>query len=209
MESKVKDLHIKSVHKTNFGDLYEVVLANNDIFYTNADTSISIIGHVIDNRNMSDVTQARLDELSTVDFKSLPLNQSFKLVKGEGKRAIALFEDPNCGYCKAFRQTLEQMDDLTVHTFALAILGEDSIDKSKKLLCASDPAQAWDSWMLHGTLPNNSGDCDTSVLDQNKALAEKLSVSGTPTIVFENGQRIPGVASKETLEKVLAEIYKR
>ena len=206
LESKVKDIQIKSVKKTNVAELYEVVLSNNDILYTDANARYSLIGHLIDNSNMNDITQARLDTLSTVDFKSLPLSQSFKLVKGEGKRSIVLFEDPNCGYCKVFRHTLESMDNISVHTFALDILGDDSTARAKVLLCAADPAHAWDEWMLHNKMPNNSGECDTSVLQKNKALAESLNISGTPTIIFENGQRIPGAASKETVEGILNSI---
>lgn len=206
LESKVKQLEIKSVKKMSYGDLYEVILSNNDIVYTNANTDFTLIGHMINNKDMSDMTQARLDELNVIDFKALPLNQSFALVKGAGKRQIIVFEDPNCGYCKVFRKTLEQMDNLTIHTFAIDILGDDSTIKAKQLLCAKDPAHAWDEWMLRKILPDNSGNCDTSNLDKNKALAEQLGVTGTPTIVFENGKRISGAAGKEALEEMLNEI---
>ena len=206
LESKVKQMEIKSVKKMSYGDLYEVVLSNNDIVYTNANTDFTLVGHMINNTDMSDMTQARLDSLNVVDFKTLPLNQGFPLVKGAGKRQIIVFEDPNCGYCKLFRKTLEQMDNLTIHTFAIDILGADSTVKAKKLLCASDPAHAWDEWMLHKTLPDNQGDCDTSNLEKNKTLAQQLGVTGTPTIIFENGKRIPGAASKEAIEQILSEV---
>ena len=206
LESKIKQLEIKSVKKMSYGDLYEVVLSNNDIIYTNANTDFTLIGHMINNKDMSDMTQARLDELNAIDFKTLPLNQSFALIKGMGKRQIIVFEDPNCGYCKLFRKTLEQMDNLTIHTFAIDILGADSTVKAKQLLCAKDPAHAWDEWMLHKTLPDNSGSCDTSNLDKNKALAEQLGITGTPTVIFQNGKRISGAATKEALEEILSEI---
>ena len=206
LESKVKQLEIKSVKKISYGDLYEVILSNNDIVYTNANTDFTLIGHMINNKDMSDMTQARLDELNVIDFKTLPLNQSLPLIKGAGQREIIVFEDPNCGYCKVFRKTLEQMDNLTIHTFAVDILGVDSTVKAKQLLCAKDPAHAWDEWMLHNKLPDNQSNCDTSSLDKNKLLADQLGVTGTPTIVFENGKRISGAVSKEALEKMLNEI---
>ena len=206
LESKVKQLEIKSVKKISYGDLYEVILSNNDIVYTNANTDFTLIGHMINNKDMSDMTQARLDELNVIDFKTLPLNQSLPLIKGAGQREIIVFEDPNCGYCKVFRKTLEQMDNLTIHTFAVDMLGVDSTVKAKQLLCAKDPAHAWDEWMLHNKLPDNQSNCDTSSLDKNKLLADQLGVTGTPTIVFENGKRISGAVSKEALEKMLNEI---
>lgn len=208
LELKVEKLQVKSVRKMPYSDLYEVVLANNEIVYTNAKTEFTLIGHMINNTDMSDLTQARMDELSVVDFKTLPFAQSFKQVKGDGSRQIAVFEDPNCGYCKAFRHTLENVDNVTVHTFVIDILGPNSTAISKQLLCAADQGAAWDNWMLHKKLPANNGNCDTSVLEKNKALAQQLGVTGTPTIIFENGKRIPGAPDKESLEQMLNTVKK-
>lgn len=208
LELKVEKLEVKSVRKLPYSDLYEVLLANNEIVYTNAKTEFTLIGHMINNADMSDMTQARIDELSAVDFKSLPFAQSFKQVKGDGSRQIAVFEDPNCGYCKAFRHTLENINNITVHTFVIDILGPSSTAAAKQLLCAKDQGAAWDNWMLRKQLPNNSGDCDTSVLEKNKALAQQLGVTGTPTIIFENGKRIPGAPDQESLEEMLSAVKK-
>ena len=203
LELKVEKISVKSVRKLPYSDLFEVVLANNDIVYTNAKTEFTLIGHMINNADMSDMTQARIDELSVVDFKSLPLAQAFKQVKGDGSRQIAVFEDPNCGYCKAFRHTLEKVNNLTVYTFVIDILGPSSTALSKQLLCASDQGAAWDDWMLNKKLPSNSGNCDTSALDKNKALAQQLGVTGTPTIIFVNGKRTPGAPDQASLEEML------
>ena len=204
LELKIEKLEVKSVRQLPYSDLFEVVLANNEIVYTNAKTEFTLIGHMINNADMSDMTQARMDELSVVDFKTLPFTQSFKQVKGDGSRQIAVFEDPNCGYCKAFRHTLEKVDNVTIHTFVVDILGPKSTVAAKQLLCAKDQGAAWDNWMLHQQLPDNSGDCDTSVLDKNKTLAQQLGVTGTPTIIFENGKRIPGAPDQASLEEMLA-----
>lgn len=204
LERKVKDLKIQSVTQTAFGDLYEVVLEGNQILYTNGATSYTLAGHLFDNATMNDVTQQRMSELSRVEFKTLPLDQSFKLVKGDGKRVLAVFEDPNCGYCKVLRKTLEQVDNITLYTFAVDILGPQSTQLSKQLLCANDPAHAWDAWMLKGTLVRNAGTCDTSVLARNKALAQKIGVTGTPAIVFANGKLASGALDKASLEQALS-----
>ena len=204
LELKVEKVEVKSVHKLPYNDLFEVVLGNNDIVYTNAKTEFTLVGHMINNSDMTDLTQARIDQLSTVDFKSLPFAQSFKQVKGDGSRQIAVFEDPNCGYCKMFRHTLEKMNNLTIHTFVIDILGPNSTEIAKQLLCAKDQGAAWDNWMLNKKLPDNKGDCDTSVLEKNKALAQKLGVTGTPTIIFEDGSRIPGAADQAALEEKLS-----
>jgi thiol:disulfide interchange protein DsbC len=194
---------VKSVSKTPFRDLYEVVLENNEIVYTNAATQFIMAGSLINAEDRRNLTQARQDELNRIDFKTLPLSQSFKLVKGTGQRHIALFEDPNCGYCKQFRMTLEKTNNITLHTFVVDILGPDSTDKAQTLLCATDTAKAWDEWMLYSKMPENTNNCDTSVLQKNKALAIKLGVTGTPTVFLEDGNRLPGAVDLATLEAAL------
>jgi thiol:disulfide interchange protein DsbC len=203
LELKWDDLKITSVQALPWVDLYEVVLSNNDIVYTNKNTDFTLIGNLIRNQDKRNLTQERSEKLLTVDFKSLPFSQASTQIKGAGTRHIAVFEDPNCGYCKRFRQILEQTDNITIHTFIVDILGDESTAMAKRLLCAPKPVAAWNAWMLQHTEPPQAQDCDTSVLSKNRALAQKLGVTGTPTIIFANGKRIPGMASKVDLEKAL------
>ena len=202
-ELKFERSKVKNVRKMPFKDLYELQLDKNELVYTNADTEFIMVGNLINTQDMRNLTQERADELSIIDFKALPLAQSFALVKGDGSRHIAIFEDPNCGYCKLFRKTLEKTDNITVHTFVIDILGDDSTAKAKKLLCTKDPAHTWDNWMLHGKPPEDSTVCDTSVLDKNRKLAQELGVTGTPTIFFENGTRAPGAVGEEEFQSML------
>lgn len=206
LEKKIEKLSIQSVHRLPMGELYEVILDNNEILYTNAKTEFTIVGHIFNNADMSDLTQARLDDLSKIDFKTLPLAQAFKQVKGNGSRQIVVFEDPNCGYCKMLHKNLESISDITVHIFVIDVLGESSTQLGQQLLCAPDSAQAWNDWMVHKQLPSViASNCDASVLAKNDVLAKQLGVSGTPTIFFENGKRIPGVMDAASLEQMMNE----
>lgn len=200
---KFEGAKVQSIRKTQFNDLYEVILEGNEIVYTNAATDYIMAGSLINSEDQRNLTQERKDELNKVDFKTLPLKQAFSLVKGTGKRQIVLFEDPNCGYCKHFRKTLESVDNLTIYTFVVDILGDDSTAKAKVLLCAPNPAKAFDDWMIHGKKPENVSACDTSVLEKNKALAIKLGITGTPTVFLEDGSRLPGAVDLQTLEAAL------
>ncbi|MEI4884211.1 DsbC family protein, partial [Klebsiella pneumoniae] len=84
-----------------------------DIMYTDDQAKYLIIGHVLDMETRKDYTKERLDEVNRIKFSDLPLDSSIKMVKGNGKRVIAVFEDPNCGYCKRLRHTLASMDNVT------------------------------------------------------------------------------------------------
>jgi thiol:disulfide interchange protein DsbC len=200
-----ENVKVDSVARTPYAGLFEVRVGG-DIFYTDAKGDYLFIGRVVDSKTMQDYTRARVDEINKIKFADLPLDSAVKMVKGNGKRVIAVFEDPNCGYCKRFRQTLNEMDNVTVYTFMYNILAEDSAVKSRNIWCSSDRAKAWDEWMLSGkAAPAAPANC-TAPNDKVLALGQKMKVTGTPTIFFTDGTRIPGAVDGKALESKLASI---
>lgn len=196
---------VDSVAKTPYSGLFEVRVGG-DIFYTDAKGDYLFIGRIVDTKTFQDYTKARLDEINKIKFSDLPLESALKTVKGNGKRVIAVFEDPNCGYCKRFRKTLNEMDNVTVYTFMYNILSEDSAVKSKNIWCSSDRAKAWDDWMLKGKVPDAAAANCTTPNDKILALGQKLRITGTPTIFFADGSRIPGAVDAKALESKLASV---
>lgn len=210
LESNMKGMYaqdpkIESVTRMPDSNLYEVRVGG-DIFYTDENAKYMIFGHVLDTKSKHDYTKARIDEINTIKFADLPFSYAAKMVKGNGKRKIAVFEDPNCGYCKHFRQTLQSMDNLTVYTFMYNILAPDSRDKSTRIWCAPDRAKAWDEWMVSGKLPGDPPAKCKAPNDEVLALGQKLRITGTPTIFFTDGSRIPGAVEKQGLEEKLSSI---
>ena len=102
---------IESVVKTPFANIFEVKIGD-ELIYTDSEAKFIFIGRLIDAQSSRDLTQARLDEMNRIKFADLPLDLAIKSVKGNGKRVIAVFEDPNCGYCKRFRKTINEMNYL-------------------------------------------------------------------------------------------------
>lgn len=196
---------VDSVTRTPYSGLFEVRV-DGDIVYTDAKADYLFVGRIINTRTQQDLTRARADDLNKIKFADLPFELAMKMVKGNGKRVIAVFEDPNCGYCKRFRQTLNDMDNVTVYTFMYNILSEDSINKSRNIWCSSDRTKAWDDWMLRGKLPENAPASCSTPHDQVLALGQKMRVTGTPTVFFTDGTRIPGAVDLKTLESKLASI---
>ncbi len=193
---------IDEVTKTPIPGLYELRIGT-DILYSDEQGNHLIEGSVIDTRTRANLTQARESKLTAIDFASLPLKDAIVWKQGTGARRIAVFADPNCGYCKKFERDLQQIKDITVYTFLIPILGGDSPEKSANIWCAKDKARTWLDWMLEGKAPPRSmGQCETPIA-RNLALSRKHKVNGTPAIVFEDGTRVPGALSAEQLEKQL------
>jgi len=191
---------VDSVSATPYGGLYEVVLDSGELIYVDEAVSHVITGSIIDTATRRNITEARKNELNSIDFASLPLKQAVKHVRGKGERVIATFEDPNCGYCKRLAAELKTMDNVTVYTFLYPILSADSADKSHRIWCSKEQGKAWTDWITDGIKPTAEGNCDTSAIDANVALGQKLRVSGTPTIFLSDGTRIGGFLPAQRLE---------
>lgn len=197
---------VDSVTKTPYSGLFEVRIGS-DILYTDSSARYLFIGRIIDTKTMEDVTKTRVDDLSRVKFSDFPFESALKTVKGNGKRVIAVFEDPNCGYCKRFRQTLQGVDNVTIYTFMYNILSEDSANKSRNIWCSADRNKAWDDWMLNGKVPVAApASCASNPNEKIFELGRKLKITGTPTIFFADGTRIPGAVDVKGLESKFAAI---
>ncbi|MDR2990809.1 MAG: DsbC family protein [Burkholderiaceae bacterium] len=194
--------HIDQITPTAMPGLYEVRVGT-DLFYTDADGNWLIDGSLVDTRTGKNLTEERIDKLTAIAFKDLPMQNAFTVVRGNGKRQIALFEDPNCGYCKHFEQDLQKVSDITVHVFLIPILGQDSTVKSHQIWCSKDQGKVWQDWMVRGIKPMGSADCDVSALQANLDLARKHHITGTPTLVFADGSRISGAPPIQQVEQRL------
>jgi thiol:disulfide interchange protein DsbC len=194
---------IDEVTKTPVPGLYELRIGT-EVFYTDEQGNHVIEGHVIDTRTRANLTQARIDKLTQIDVSKLPLKDAIVWKQGTGDRKLVVFADPNCGYCKRFERDISGVKDVTVYTFLYPILGGDSPEKAKNIWCAKDNTKAWRDWMLDGTAPPKTmGQCDLGALQRNAELGRKHKINGTPSIVFEDGKRVPGAMSVEQIEKQL------
>lgn len=196
---------IDEISKTPMAGLYEVRVNGTELFYTDAEANFLIQGQLFDTRQRRNLTEERLDKLTAISFDALPLKDAFTVVRGNGKRKIAVFEDPNCGYCKRFERDLEKINNVTVHTFLYPILSADSAEKSKNIWCAKDKAKAWQDWMLREQVPAATS-CDTAAIARNLELGRKHKITGTPTLIFADGSRVPGALNAQQIEKQLGDI---
>ncbi len=197
---------IDTVKKTSYAELYEI-RAGGEILYTDKTGDYLFIGNVHDTRSARNLTRERIDEINKINFSDLPTQYALKTVKGNGKRVMAIFEDPNCGYCKRFRQTtLNQLDNVTVYTYMYNILGEDSVVKSKNIWCSADRNKAWDEWMLSNKAAPAAPAACVTPHDKIVELGLKLRINSTPAIFFADGHRIVGAVDAKAIEAKFATI---
>ena len=195
---------IDEVSKSPMAGLYEVRVNGTEIYYTDAEANFLVQGSLIDTKQRRNLTEERVDKLTAINFEALPFKDAFTIVRGNGKRRLAVFQDPNCGYCKRFERDLQKLNHVTIHMFLYPILSADSNEKSKNIWCAKDRAKAWQDWMVRDQTPA-AANCDTSAIARNIDIGRKFKITGTPTLVFVDGSRVPGAISVAEVEKHLSE----
>ncbi len=193
---------ITSVTKSPYLGLYEIY-ADGQILYADEKVTAIIAGPLIDGKTMKNITAERMQKLTAIKFSDLPLEFAVKQVRGDGKRVMASFEDPNCGYCKKLAKDTAKLDNVTMYTFLMPILAADSMDKSKVIWCSADQAKAWNEWMQDGKALSGKSDCDTSAVQKALDLGHRLGISGTPTLFFADGQRVVGAVPIAQIEEKL------
>ena len=196
---------IEEITKAPMAGLYEIRVGGTDIYYTDAGGNFLIDGQLIDAKSGKNLTEERVNKLSAIDFKDLPMQDAFVIKRGTGARKLAVFEDPNCGYCKRFEADLQKVNNVTIYMFLYPILGQDSTTKSKNIWCAADKGKAWQDWMLRDGNPR-ALNCNTDALARNVAFGQKHRITGTPTLLLADGTRIPGAIGTAQLEKMLADV---
>ena len=196
---------IDEISKTPIPGIYELRMGV-DVIYTDENGSHLIEGALFDTKTQTDLTKARIDKLTAIEFSSLPLKDALVFKQGTGLRKVAVFADPNCGYCKRIERDLLALKDVTIYTYLLPILGPDSTTKTRDIWCAKDGAKTWRAWMIDGVTPAKSpATCDTAAIERNLELGRRYKVNGTPAVVFEDGTRAPGAIPADRLEQRMKE----
>lgn len=188
---------VEKIGKAQMPGMWEVWVEGQILYVDDKGTHV-LFGNLLDMKTGKNITAER-------QFNSLPLDLALKQVRGSGKNVMVTFEDPNCGYCKKLAKDITTLKDVTVYTFLLPVLGDDSFEKSKAIWCAPDRAKAWMDWMTAGKAPPAApAKCDVAGLNKSAQLGSRLRINGTPAIFFAGGERVGGYIPAAEIEKRFA-----
>jgi len=204
-QAKFPRANVQAVTKMPFMGLYELIV-NGEVVYSDENFDYIIYeGNIIDVKNDRNFTEERKRKLATIPFEDLPLDLAFKKVKGKGERKMAVFTDPDCPFCKRIEGDLAKVDNVTIYMFLFPIdsLHPNATDESKRIWCSADRNKAWDDYMQKGVAPSAAPTCDNPV-DRLVQFGTQRGINATPTLVFGNGDRVPGAISASQIEKLLS-----
>jgi thiol:disulfide interchange protein DsbC len=187
-------------------NIYEVVYGS-QVMYVSADGRYLIQGDLYDlntRENLSENIRVGqrlkvvqdIDPASTIIFKP----------KGKSKHVLTVFTDIDCGYCRKLHNQMNQYLAAGIEVRYLAFprsgVNTKSYYKAVSVWCADDRQAAMTDAKNGGNPPRK--ECDNPV-QEHMQLAEQFGVSGTPTLVLDNGEVIPGYIPPDRLAKMLNE----
>jgi len=196
------DMKIDSIRRTPVSGIYEIKTGDN-IYYMDRSGKYLISGHLFETATKKDLTAVRLEQINRIDWSVLPLDKA--VVSGDSNGTeMAVFTDPDCPYCKKFEESLKGIKGVKVYTFLFPLtqLHPDARRKSEAIWCAKDRHAALLQVMLDDK-PISGGGCNTP-LDEIAALAGRLNINGTPTIIARDGRKLGGMLPADKLKIWLA-----
>lgn len=199
-----QNLSVKSIHGTPIAGMYEVLVDNRQIVYSDASGKHMIVGDLIRTDDQVSLTAERQAELNKINFSDLPLEKAIKEVRGKGEHTVVVFSDPDCPFCKRLELEFAKMDNVTIYNFMMPILSlhPNAYEKAVQIWCQPNRTQAWNNWMRNKQLPPKVKECSNPVAE-TVALGAEYGFNGTPTMVFPNGKIHSGYAMMPQLATLI------
>ncbi|BCU66302.1 hypothetical protein F941_00028 [Acinetobacter bouvetii DSM 14964 = CIP 107468] len=203
LQKNYPSLKIENIKTTEMPGIYSGSVGD-QIIYTGEGAEHILVGSMIRLKDQKNLTNTLMLSQNQADWKKLPLKDAIKSVRGNGKRQLAVFSDPNCPYCKQLEVELSKLNDVTLYTFVLPLKAQ-SVAPSKQLFCEKDQAYAWTNLISKGVQPSSQKSC-ANPIERNIQLAKNLGVNGTPAIIFSNGTKLMGAYPAAEIEKIWQEL---
>lgn len=189
------DLAVERVERVAGSDLFEVRLKGGEFLYTDKGAEFILHGQLYQVRNDSAVnlTEQARQEVTAGLIGNLDVADMVVFPAAETRARITVFTDVDCGYCQKLHGEVEALTTAGIEVRYLAWprqgLSGNTYDTMVSIWCADDRLQAMNR--AKQRQPVAAASCRHPV-DRQHALGQQIGVRGTPAIVLENGELIPG-----------------
>lgn len=207
LTAAVPGLKISEIRKSEAEGLYEVYSNNGDTIFTTADGQYILTGDLL---KVTDNGIANVSEQGRAAQRARTMDEfgdrgviSYA-AKGPEKASIAVFTDIDCPYCRKMHDEVPQLNEMgiTVHYYGFPRSGPNtpSFRKYISVWCADDQQAAMDAAKQGRSVQERS--CENPVAEQFQ-LGGRIGVTGTPAIVLDDGNIVPGYVPAEKLAEGL------
>lgn len=199
-------LNITSVSPSEMGGMYQVE-ANGQTLFASSDGEFFVTGELysVKSGELVNLTEVKREKVRADTISGIAPNQKITFpAKGETKAKVAVFTDIDCGYCRKLHAEVPKMNEMGIEVSYLAFpragIGSGSYNKIVSAWCADDQLQAMTDAKMGKSIKSLT--CDNPVASQYQ-LGQEMGINGTPAIVMESGELVPGYVPADRLGKLL------
>ena len=192
-----------TIAETPMDGLYEVTFGAR-IIYISGDGRYLFTGKLLDLETREPITDVREQKLKKALLDSLDEQQMIVYGDADAPHTITVFTDIDCGYCRKLHSEMADYNANGIRIRYLAYpragLNSESAREAESVWCASDPHQAMDVAKRGGEVPRKT--CDNPVAEHYQ-LGQEFGINGTPALVLEDGEILPGYVPAARLRAAL------
>lgn len=205
LEALAPDMEPDHVVETGMSGMYEARFGS-IIVYLSGDGRYMLRGDLIDLAAGRNVTEESRRSMRAEIVGALGEANMVVFEPDTVKHTITVFTDVDCGYCARLHRQMADYNRLGIRirytAFPRAGVGSETWDKMVSVWCARDQHQAMTD--AKAGIEIAPARCDNPVRDQYEA-GKAIGVTGTPAMVLESGELIPGYVPPEDLASRLDE----
>jgi thiol:disulfide interchange protein DsbC len=194
---------VEAIKPSVIKGLYEAAVGAN-IYYVSEDGKYLIQGRLVDIAARKDLTEEKLNGTRKLAIENMGKENMIIFKAKIPKYTVTIFTDIDCGYCRKLHSELDQYsaEGITIQYlfFPRAGKGSESYNKAVSVWCADDRNAALTAAKKDKSIAVKT--CDNPI-DKHMKLAEDFDVKGTPMIVTEGGNILPGYLPAKQLVEAL------
>ncbi len=194
---------VETIKPSVIKGLYETAIGAN-IYYISEDGKYLIQGRLVDLAAHKDLTEEKLNGTRKLAIENMGKENMIIFKAKIPKYTVTVFTDIDCGYCRKLHSELDQYSaqGITIQYlfYPRAGKGSESYTKAVSVWCADDQNAALTAAKKDKSIPVKT--CDNPI-DKHMKLADDFDVKGTPMIVTENGNILPGYLPAKQLVEAL------
>ncbi|MCP5303803.1 MAG: DsbC family protein [Chromatiaceae bacterium] len=185
------------------GDLYEVTFGMR-VVYVTGDGRYLLSGKLIDLETRTEITENRLSELKLKALAEVGEDEMLIYGPDDAPHTLTVFTDIDCGFCRKLHSEMPSYNAQGIRIrylfYPRAGIGSESYDKAVSVWCADDRRAAMDAAKAGKAIEPRK--CENPVAE-HYALGQAMRVQGTPALVLEDGEMLPGYLPADKLRRLL------
>ena len=199
-------LPINFIEESSMPDFYVVNVANNQILYVSKDFKFVLAGEVI---ALNDGEITSLNDIYENKFikniiSSIKPNESIDFISSNERFKLKIFTDVSCSYCRLLHSEIDQYlsNGITINYLAFPRDGLDSevYKDMVSVWCSLDPKDSLNKLKKGKNI--ESKNCKNPV-EEHFRKGSLIGITGTPTIILEDGTKFSGYIPANELIKIL------